>query len=404
VGAKICWFWLWNDLELGDGGWADWKGDKYRKQQWAYTLNAAADVDGQVYATPADPFAPANGHRFYNLDGNALLDLSDNDDYFDSSIYSDPAKQKFDPWVVITPDIKDYETPGHILYTDYWLNPVHILYHTLVDTCGFNASLFDRDGTGFAWTGTFKKRGSDEYFTWDYAENWFQAFGRLNFNVHIYQKTTLDKFIQELCRLTGGYFYTGFGVKSGVDTITRTVMFSVLSYYYASVGYEYLTIDGRRGHQPLLSKNKDCYTVVKTRNHKMDWGYAIDDPANIEDFVKTNAIALAAYGERVLDLATGPSDMMFWYNGIGMTENLAALLLFFLAEPFNELLIQTDMQGMLFDIGVPLGAYLPNDLYLDPDDVHKSGFFEVREITFNTNSFLFTLKGINAARFITPPI
>jgi hypothetical protein len=405
VGAKICWFWLWNDLGVGAGGeWTGWIDPSYCKRQWAYTKNCQLDEDGQVFAAGVDPAAPANGHRFYNLDGDAILDITDNDDYFDSSGYPLGAQQIFDPRVVITPDIKDYESATHTLYTDYWLNPVHVLYHTLVDTCGFDASLFDRDGTGFTWPGVFKKRGSDEYFTWDYAERWCVYFSLLNFNVHISEKIMLDGFIQELCRLTGGYFYTGFGVKSGVDTITRTVMFSMLSYYFASTGYEYLTIDDKRGHKPEISKSNNCYTTVKARYHKMFEDYAVDDPNNTHEYTSTDAAAAAAYGDRTLDLTTGPGDIMFYYEQPAGVLAIANKFKDWLAEPFPELSIQTDMQGMLFDIGVPLGAYLPNDLYLDPDDAHKSGFFEVREITFNTNSFLFTLKGINAARFITPPI
>jgi hypothetical protein len=383
--AERLWFWLWNDAEVADGGWP-WIGTK--EKIWVYTESFKIADSGNFYF--ADTESDGKIH-FKDSAGGERINITPAQ-YFNRSLYSGTeAYDLYDPFLGIAAEIYHYSGSDN-----YWRNSVKCLYHILVDILGMDASLFDKENTGYAWRAEFLYPISPNYYSWDVAAENIGGDNKFS-TLRISESTTGKDLIQEICALTGAKLFSGWGVKDTALAVSKVIKFTVPSWLFPSLGFDYEKIYGQDiGGISMQIDTPDIYNRIMITNFIVDPSYAPDAVETNILYDKQDATSIAKYGEKILDMRKIPlEDIIFWTENM-QAESDAERYLAWYKRPRQKISFETNLKGLLFDLGDYIGIYERLGILSDPTDAIYSGVFEIVTMNLSTSSFRVKIE----ARFV----
>lgn len=392
IGTQKLWFWLYYDKELigpGPVTHIHWTNADKTFAQWCYINGWQITDEGWLYV-----HTPGTLLEFYDVEDEVVCQMSPAANCLEA-YYFDPSNSGYSPGVGLSVSLTSHPTAG--TEANYYANAVKCLYHILTDMVGLDADDFDKEGSGTAWTAATFYPGQAGYYSWDASA--FVHTGNFYTCINIVKSCTVRKFIDDVCRLNRTQFFSGWGIKSGVD-VERRIKFACIR---AMPG----TYDAVRDirdedvFRPKLSITKDnIYNQITMASAFFDTDFSILD---LDTYSPTDAPSVLAYGARPLDLTNDLEDTLFFYNCGADVSDLADFLLEYFGEPLQEIVFEFGIKGRLWELTELIAITESGLMKLDPADAISSGKFILSEVNFNANSFKFTFKGTAALPLLPAP-
>lgn len=295
---------------------------------------------------------------------------------------------------------KDYDLDIRIEATALEDNPVKILYYLLKDAIGIaaadiDASINDPDN----WIDNDYDFDDPLYYSFDVSATYL-GNQSTKVCVNATKDTKIIDLINSFCALTRGSFFIDKG-KNKVDGIpTRRVRFVIHQPRRTYSALKVLT--GERIRDVKLSRARN---EIRNNIIVSSFNYDVDENKFNEQVIvnRYDNTSIGLYGERTEQINFTTQSIAFLYECAAYATFLAEHILLQYKEPPPRLEFRTDLIGCNFDLKSLVGIR-ETQLSLDTnlEENIANGVFEMYNLNFNTQTFMFTF-GAQWAGFLIFP-